>query len=263
MKHKSLVEFIRKRWKGKKMRSKNESLFHQFEQDYKHLEAIGQNSKKRFLLDRNHLYPCLNDKTSFTPFDKHYVYHPAWAARVINKYRPTKHIDISSTVYFCSIVSAFVPVDFYDYRPANLQLSGLQTHAGDLMKLPFESNTVESISCMHTIEHIGLGRYGDPIDYDGDIKAIQELKRVIAPGGSLLFVVPLGSQDVIYFNAHRIYSKAHVLSLFQDMQLKEFTLIPEDDQDGGLVIDPSDELLSKQNYGCGCFWFVKDNHSVL
>lgn len=228
-----------------------------FTAEYRQLRELEGHTQKRFELRDADLYPCLNDKTATTGFDRHYVYHTAWAARQVRRINPEKHIDISSSLYFCSIVSAFVPVDFYDYRPANLRLDNLNAMRGDLMDLPFESDSVVSLSCMHTIEHIGLGRYGDPLDYDGDIKAIRELKRVLAPGGHLLFVVPLGAEDRICFNAHRIYTREQVLDLFTDLTLKEFTLIPEDEQDGGLLPDPDPLILKKQAYGCGCFHFVK------
>src|SRR5690606_23656984 len=99
--------------------------------------------------------------------------------------------------------------------------------------------------------------YGDPLDYDGEIKAINELKRVLASGGDLLFVVPLGRENRIFFNAHRVYIKQHVLELFTDLLLKYFSLIPEDEKDGGLVSDPNAGLLERQVYGCGCFYFTK------
>lgn len=119
------------------------------------------------------LFPCLNDNTEYTGFDAHYIYHPAWAARIVKQISPSIHIDISSTLHFCSILSAFIPVKFYDYRPAILDLDNLNSLKADLMNLPFEDNSIESISCMHTVEHIGLGRYGDPLDPMGDIKAIK------------------------------------------------------------------------------------------
>lgn len=228
-----------------------------FEKDYLHLRALEATTNKRFELNESNLHPCLDDNTPETGFDRHYIYHPAWAARIVKQIAPEKHIDISSTLHFCSILSAFIPVDFYDFRPANLQLDNLKSLGGDLLNLPFASGSIESISCMHTIEHVGLGRYGDPLDYDGDVKAINELKRVVAPKGSLLFVVPLGSKNVICFNAHRIYTKDQVLNLFAGMELREFAFIPENGVDGGLVIDPDESLLSRQFYGCGCFWFSK------
>ena len=113
---------------------------------------------------------------------------------------------------------------------------------------------------MHTIEHIGLGRYGDAIDPDGDLKAIGELNRVLAAGGSLLFVVPVGRPRVV-FNAHRIYSYEQVLRYFPDLTLRECALIPDNPKDGGLVIGASAEIVARQEYGCGCFWFVKESIS--
>jgi len=211
---------------------------------------------KRFELRKEDWYPCLNDNTPFTGFDRHYVFHVAWACRIVHEISPSMHIDFSSSLYFCTTLSAFVPVTFYDYRPADLQLSGLRSLRGDLTSIELPNNSVESISCLHTIEHVGLGRYGDPIDYDGDLKAIAELKRVVKPGGSLLFVTPVGKSR-IQFNAHRIYSYDQVLDMFEGFELKEFSLVPDRSEDGGLMRNATKELSDAQWYGCGCFWFVK------
>jgi ubiquinone/menaquinone biosynthesis C-methylase UbiE len=51
---------------------------------------------------------------------------------------------------------------------------------------------------MHVIEHIGLGRYGEPFDVNGDLKAFEELKRIVKPNGDLLLVVPLGKKSKIH-----------------------------------------------------------------
>ena len=212
---------------------------------------------RRFELSWKNRYSCLDDKTKQTSFDRHYIYHTAWAARILSKTKPKKHIDISSSLYFSSIVSAFIPVDFYDYRPPELKLSNLSIGKVDLLSLPFKNGSVSSLSCMHTVEHIGLGRYGDQLDPEGDIKAIKELIRVLSPSGSLLFVVPIGGKPKIIFNAHRIYIYQQILKYFSQLQLKEFKLIPEESADGGLVNTPSKDLLDKQTYACGCFWFTK------
>jgi SAM-dependent methyltransferase len=214
---------------------------------------------KRFHMSLSSLQPEIWDKTTTTGFDRHYVYHTSWAARVVAEIKPKKHIDISSSLFFCGIVSAFIPVEFYDYRPADLGLSGLKSVKGDLMRLPFPDNSVESISCLHTIEHVGLGRYGDPIDPNGDIKAIDELKRVTAKKGSLLFVVPIGETACIKFNAHRIYTYDQVTSLFSGFSLKEFSFIPEYAERGGLIRNASSALTNGESYACGCFWFIKNN----
>jgi hypothetical protein len=228
-----------------------------FLKDFFTLRKQEKETFSRFKLREDDFYPCLSDKTEFTNFDTHYVYHPAWASRIIEQLKPELHVDISSTLHFCTIISAFQKVKFYDYRPANIVLSNLETGSADITKLNFESNTIKSLSCMHTIEHIGLGRYGDEIDYNGDLKAINELKRVLAPSGNLLLVVPIG-KPVIMFNAHRIYSYRQIKDYFSDLTLKEFSLIPDNALETGIIKDASEELCNNQNYGCGCFWFKKE-----
>lgn len=211
----------------------------------------------RFSLKMSDAYPCIKDKTVTTGFDRHYVFHTSWAARKVKEIDPAFHTDISSSLYFCGIVSAFIPVKFYDYRPAELHLSDLESNPGNLMNLPFETNSVESISCMHTIEHIGLGRYGDPIDPEADLKAIKEIIRVTKPGGSILFVTPVGGIAKIEYNAHRIYTYDYILQYFKDLELVEFSLIPEHAQSGGIIINATESQANQENYGCGCFWFKK------
>ncbi len=227
-----------------------------FSAELRAFEQMARESVQRFEFSRADLYPRMTDATATTGFDRHYVFHPAWAARILAETNPDQHVDVSSTLYFCSLVSAFIPLKFYDYRPANLNLDNLTSESADLLALPFPSGSVKSLSCMHTIEHVGLGRYGDELDYDGDLKAMAELERVLAPGGNLLFVVPVGRARII-FNAHRIYAYDQIIKAFGGLTLKEFALIPESASDGGLIRDASPELANAQLYGCGCFWFQK------
>ena len=108
---------------------------------------------------------------------------------------------------------------------------------------------------MHVVEHVGLGRYGDPLDPDGDLKAMRELARVLAPGGQLLFVVPIGRPRIQY-NAHRIYAYRQVLDGFPGLRLKEFALVP-DDATRGLERGATQAEADAQVYGCGCFHFAR------
>lgn len=231
-------------------------LFKNYVADFNNFRKMSNSGTDRFSLSWVDRYPCLNDKTKETGFDRHYIYHTAWAARIVAQTSPQHHIDISSSLYFSSIVSAFVPVKFYDYRRADMQLANLTTESADLLALPFASDSIKSLSCMHVVEHIGLGRYGDQLDPEGDLKAIAELKRVIAEGGSLLFVVPIGRPKIM-FNAHRIYSYDQIADYFKDMHLEAFALIPDNPSDGGLIEQASKDMADAQKYGCGCFWFKK------
>jgi SAM-dependent methyltransferase len=200
-------------------------------------------------------YPCLGDGTGIVHFDRHYIYHTAWAARILETSRPEKHIDISSSLYFVALCSAFVPMEHYDFRAPLVNLSNLTTGSADLINLPFKDNSLKSLSCMHVVEHVGLGRYGEPLDPPGDLKAIRELQRVVAPGGQFLFAVPIGRQRVC-FNAHRIYSYDQIMELFKDFELRQFCLVP-DDSSISLIESPNPALVHEQEYGCGCFWFIK------
>lgn len=222
--------------------------FHEF----KHLSA---NNQQRFSIKWSDRYPCLNDATESTGFDRHYIFHTAWAARILAQTKPSLHIDISSSLYFVSLVSAFIPMKFYDYRPADLQLSNLESEHADLTSLPFSNESIKSLSCMHVIEHIGLGRYGDPVDPEGDLKAIAEIKRVLALGGNLLFVVPIGMPKIM-FNAHRIYAYEQIMNYFKGFELENFALIPDNPKYGGLI-NATKKMCDAQSYGCGCFWFRK------
>jgi hypothetical protein len=214
-------------------------------------------TKERFELSNEAIWPILNEDTDQTGFDRHYVYHPAWACRVLRRTRPALHHDFSSTLNFIAMASAWVPITFCDYRPAALQLDGVATRCENLTQLSFADDSLDSVSCMHVLEHIGLGRYGDVLDYDGDLKAVAELTRVVRVGGDLLIVLPLGRTARIQFNAHRIYTWGAVLEMFRDrFDLVESALIPEQ-PNLGLVYSPDASLLNTQTLGCGCFWYKK------
>ncbi|MFI5735128.1 DUF268 domain-containing protein [Kribbella sp. NPDC051587] len=192
-------------------------------------------------------------------FDAEYLYHLAWAARVLAASRPAKHVDIASWVYFPALLGAFIPVEFYEFQPSLLRLSGLKAGRADLTSLPFDNDSIASLSCMHTVEHVGLGRYGDAIDPEGDLQAMRELARVLAPGGQLLFVVPTGPGKVT-FNAHRSYTYAQVLNAFESLELREFHYIPSNVRLRGTIPDAQEsDVLADQRGGCGCYLFTKSD----
>src|SRR2546421_6734523 len=67
---------------------------------------------RRFAIDWADRKPCLEDRTADTGFDRHYVYHTAWAMRVLARSRPAEHVDVASSLYFAALASAFVPVRY-------------------------------------------------------------------------------------------------------------------------------------------------------
>jgi hypothetical protein len=198
-------------------------------------------------------YPCLSDATSHTGFDPHYFYQAAWLARRVAEAKPVQHMDVGSDVQMISVLSAFVPVEFVDIRPIEASLSGLIPRAGNLTAMDMPSGSVASLSCLHVIEHVGLGRYGDPLDPTGHLKATSELARLVAPGGDLYVSMPVGKERVC-FNAHRVFSHGTVVQLFSDLRLQSFSLV---DDRGAFHPDAPAPQADACNYGCGMFHFRK------
>lgn len=198
-------------------------------------------------------YPCLADATASTNFDAHYFFQGAWLARKLSQPHPKKHVDIGSDVKVVGVISAFVDTMFVDYRPLEVSLKGMENRRGDLLHLEFQEGTIDSLSCLHVIEHIGLGRYGDPIDPEGTVKAAAELSRVLAPRGSLFLSVPVGRERVC-FNAHRVFSPDSVLKMFTSLRLQDSALV---DDEGRFHEHAAPEKMAGCDYGCGMFHFVK------
>lgn len=197
------------------------------------------------------LWPQLGDRVSHTPFDPHYLYQGAWLARKLAAQKPTRHWDIGSDSRLMAAISAFVPIVFSDIRPIKVNLSGFEPRGGDACNLDWTSGSCESLSSLHVIEHIGLGRYGDPIDRLGAARACAEFVRVLAPTGTLYLTTPVG-QPRIQFNAHRIFDPNHVLTLLAPLTLQSFSFV--DDQ-GAFHVDANINDAARLNYGCGMFEF--------
>src|SRR5437867_2225401 len=104
------------------------------------------------------VYPCLFDWTSSTEFDHHYVYLNAWAFRKIRAASPAVHVDVGSQVSFVTTLSAVLPVIFIDRRPLQVAVTGLNCREGTILSMPFGNKEVQSLSSLHVIEHVGLGR---------------------------------------------------------------------------------------------------------
>jgi SAM-dependent methyltransferase len=209
----------------------------------------------RFEPQQRDWFPCLNDATSETGFEPHYVLHTSWAARVLAKTKPKAHVSFGDSLYFVGIASGFTSMTFCDIRKSGLPFRDIKEDSADLTNLPASwTGTLQSISCMHVLEHIGLGRYGDTLDASGDRKAAAELARVLAPGGQLLMVVPMEDPPRVCFNAHRLYSYSQVMDLFPDLSLLEFTLITNE---GQFFENADPRSLEGRKFSCGCFRYTK------
>ena len=199
------------------------------------------------------LNPQLHDRTETSPFDGHYFYQDVWAARHVADARPGRHVDVGSRVDYVGFLTSHTNVEFVDIRPLGADMDRLTCVTGSVLDLPYAERSLESVSCLHVAEHIGLGRYGDPLDPLGTIKAAAELQRVVAPGGQLLFALPVGRARVC-FNAHRIHSPHDVVAMFPELELVEFSGV---DDGVNFARHRSLDDLADANYACGMFRFVR------
>ncbi len=195
--------------------------------------------------------PMLDDRTTTTSFDAHYVYQGAWALRHLAAHRPSQHVDVGSEIRWVACVAALTKVTFIDVRPFTGLLANLESRAGTVLALPFSDQEVDSLSCLHVVEHIGLGRYGDPIDPLGTRKAVAELGRVVSPGGRLYLSLPVGRPRVV-FNAHRIHDPVTILDWLAEAGLRLEQFAGVDDQ-GRFAAEAEPRQYRDHRYGCGMF----------
>ncbi|MGB3619479.1 MAG: DUF268 domain-containing protein [Catalinimonas sp.] len=205
------------------------------------------------------LFPVLTDKHAAAGRMKgHYFHQDLYVARRIYEAKPERHIDIGSrTDGFVAHLAVFRPVEILDIRALDSRVPNISFRQADLMQLPDDLiEATDSVSSLHAIEHFGLGRYGDPIDYRGHLKALGNIAAMLRRGGTFYFSVPIGPQRVD-FNAHRVFSINYLLALLQPTyDVACFSYV---DDAGELFEDvPVDTPAAARNYGCkfGCGIFV-------
>jgi hypothetical protein len=117
----------------------------------------------------------------------------------------------------------------------------------------------DSVSSLHAIEHFGLGRYGDKIDYLGHLQGLDNIYKMLRKGGKFYFSVPIGRQR-IEFNAHRIFSVKYLIELLEDRyRIDSFSYVNDE---GDLIRDAPLSTQEVENnyscdYGCGIFELTK------
>jgi len=201
------------------------------------------------------LYPCLHDRDSKSQSGRgHYFYQDIWALSRIVERVPKKHVDVGSRIDgFAGQLSAICSVEYIDIRPVELGLEGFNMLEGSLLQLPYADGLIPSLSCLHVIEHIGLGRYGDPVVPNGSRKAAEELMRVLAPKGRLLVGIPIGRERVA-FNAHRVFSPLTVATWFKELNLVEFSVVTDE---GQFRRNANLDDYVEEEYACGLFLFER------
>ncbi len=205
---------------------------------------------KNLIFNLIDIYPCLNDKTKHTPVEPIYFYQDAWAARKIFELKPKFLVDIASPIKTISVISQFIPVFFVDIRPPeNVKLKNFTFVSASATDLPFKNNSVECISSLCVLEHIGLGRYGDKLDPFGTEKAIEEIKRIVKKGGFVIISVHVHNDNFVFFNAHRTFTRDYIIEMFSGFELVEEKYI--------YGYEMFDRFIPQKGFGTGLFLFKK------
>jgi SAM-dependent methyltransferase len=194
-----------------------------------------------------HLFPCIYDRTDTTRIDPVYFYQDSWAFEHIVNRHPPFHVDVGSHHKYVALLSKVLPVTMVDIRPLSLPLDSLDFRRGSILELPYETESVPSVSSLCVVEHIGLGRYGDALDPEGTEKALEELKRIVAPGGDLYLSIPLDDENRTYFNAHRAFTEDYLLECFKPFEIVEKRYIYRKE----FGTEP------QTGFGTGCYWIRK------
>jgi hypothetical protein len=172
-------------------------------------------------------------------------------ARWLYEDRPERHIDVGSRIDgFVGSVSVYREIEVLDIRVAPGVAHNIIFHQLNLMdELPVVwVESTDSLSCLHTIEHFGLGRYGDPLDINGHEKGLAQLKAMVKPAGRFYLSTPMGPQR-IEFNAHRIFSANTILDWFSEgWRIERFAYVDDQDEIHESV-DWKDAKV-KENFGC-------------
>lgn len=221
-------------------------------------EKLGYNSG--FPLYKN--YPCLNDKDKTAGWVKNpYFFQDLYVAKKIFNSRPIKHVDVGSRIDgFVAHVAVFREIEVFDIRPMSTPISNIifnQTDLTDEANIPMDY--CDSLSCLHALEHFGLGRYGDRIDPDGHLKGFRNITKILKSGGTFYFSVPMGVQR-IEFNAHRIFSLPYLMKLItEDYDIASFSYIDDDNSFHENVLLNESNVASSFgcNHGCSIFELIK------
>lgn len=206
------------------------------------------------------LFPILSEfNESAGVMSGHYFHQDLHVARHIFRSQPRRHFDIGSRIDgFVAHVASFMDVHIFDVRGLDSHVPGIHFRQADLMSEQNWGEQVESLSCLHTLEHFGLGRYGDRIDPEGHLKGFKNMVALVAPGGVFYLSFPIGSRERVEFNAHRVFHPTSVLNWAgsEHLTLEEFSWV---DDGGNFHQGSSIEAAASSylNYGCGIYVFRK------
>lgn len=235
--------------------------------DYLKLKRQARKSGQSFPFGK--LYPCLDDKKADSgSASGHYFHQDFWVASRIYANKPQRHVDIGSRIDgFVAHVAVFREIEVFDIRPLDVSIPNIIFKKADIMASDFNiKNYCDSVSSLHAVEHFGLGRYGDKLDYNGHLKGLKNIHAMLKQGGKFYFSIPIGKQR-IEFNAHRVFAVEYLIELIQNKyRIDSFSYVNDEGELlRDIMLKPADiEKNYGCKYGCGIFELTKTtNGNVL
>jgi hypothetical protein len=210
--------------------------------------------------------PCLHDRfEEAAPIKNEYFWQDLVVARFICENKPVRHVDIGSRFDgFVSHLASFRECEVLDIRPIKMKIPGVVFKQADLMDsatLPIEMTQgyCDSLSCLHSIEHFGLGRYGDPINPDGYKEGIKNMAGLLKSGGVFYLSTPIGKERV-EFNANWVFDPRTIINYAEKvgLVLNKLIIINKNNSPTEININPSElKNISLKEYNLGLFIFYK------
>ena len=228
--------------------------------DYRHFKSQVSDGNKEFPIAFS--LPRFSDRIEAAGIASgHYFHQDLFVARRIFERQPLRHVDVASRIDgFVAHVAVYRQIEVFDIRAMESQIPNIIYHQSDMMQPQNEYLAYcDSLSCLHALEHFGLGRYGEPIQFNGHKVAFDNLLKILMPGGILYLSVPIGPQR-IEFNGHRVFAIPSILAMAGErFKLLCFSYV---DDAGDFHEDQSlDDRAVQQTfgckYGCGIFEFQK------
>ncbi|MCI8392282.1 MAG: DUF268 domain-containing protein [Roseburia sp.] len=198
-----------------------------FEEDRERYQKLNQ--RENFEIREEDLWPVMIDRFAENGTMGNYFWQDLWAAKLVIQSGVREHYDIGSRVdgFLAHLLSAGILVNAIDIRPLPVEVEGLSMVIDDATLLEhIEDGSIESLSALCSLEHFGLGRYGDPVDPEACFKCFSQIKKKLAPGGKLYLAVPVGRERV-EFNAHRVFFASTIIESFAGLRLVEFSCAAE------------------------------------
>ncbi|WP_288731364.1 DUF268 domain-containing protein [uncultured Parabacteroides sp.] len=236
--------------------------YRKLKKDWKQFLSQKEKSNLNTLFRVKKFYPYYEDVVDNAGISKGaYFFQDIYVAQRIYLNNPVRHMDVGSRIDgFVAHVASYRKIDVLDIRPLNSDIPNVHFIQCDIMELnDMFVNSTDSISCLHALEHFGLGRYGDKICFEGYLIGFNNITKMLKKNGKFYFSVPMGEQRV-EFHGQRVFSMKYLLELIQPHYHIDYFSYVDDKGDfyprQKLNLESIDDNY-KCNYGCAIFELTK------